>query len=94
MYDIYQQSALGVKKCKVNIEKAGHDKNGIPHADFRHAVGAAGGTVVVLLDILHRQYSFHSASSFFMVSIFRFAVSCRKLTPVKRIGTHMDSSRS
>ena len=24
------------------LEKAGHDKNGIPHADFRHAVGGCG----------------------------------------------------
>ena len=30
------------------LEIAGHDKDGIAHADFRHAVGAAGGAGVVL----------------------------------------------
>ena len=49
---------------------------------------------VVLLVICHRQYSFQSVISFFMLSIFRLAVSCRKLSPVKRTGTHMESRRS
>ena len=49
----YPRHLVGGGAGGVFLEKAGHDKNGIPHADFRHAVGAAGGTVVVLLDILH-----------------------------------------
>ena len=78
----------------VFLEIAGHDKDGIAHANFRHAVGAAGGAGVVLLVICHRQYSFQSVISFFMLSIFRCAVSCRKLSPVKRTGTHIESRRS
>ena len=35
----------------VLLEKAGHHKDRVAHADFRHAVGAAGGSVVVLLVI-------------------------------------------
>ena len=53
-----------------------------------------GKTGVVLLVICHRQYSFQSVISFFMLSIFRCAASCRKLSPVKRTGTHMESRRS
>ena len=90
----YPRHFVGGCGCGVFLEIAGHDKDGIAHADFRHAVGAAGGAGVVLLVICHRQYSFQSVISFFMLSIFRCAVSCRKFSPVKRTGTHMESSRS
>ena len=90
----YPRHFVGGGGGSVFLEIAGHDKDGIAHADFRHAVGAAGGAGVVLLVICHRQYSFQSVISFFMLSIFRCAVSCRKFSPVKRTGTHMESSRS
>ena len=56
---------------------------GIAHADFRHAVGAAGGAGVVLLVICHRQYSFQLVISFFMLSIFRCAVSAWRFNEVE-----------
>src|SRR5574344_139561 len=90
----YPRHFVGGGGRGIFLEIAGHDKDGIAHADFRHAVGAAGGAGVVLLVICHRQYSFQSVISFFMLSIFRLAVSCRKLSPVKRTGTHMESRRS
>ena len=40
----YPRHLVGGGAGGVFLEKAGHDKNGIPHADFRHAVAAAGGT--------------------------------------------------
>ena len=40
----------------VFLEIAGHDKDGIAHADFRHTVRAAGGAgVVLLVDVYKRQ---------------------------------------
>ena len=90
----YPRHFVGSGGRGVFLEIAGHDKDGIAHADFRHAVGAAGGAGVGLLVICHRQYSFQSVISFFMLSIFRCAASCRKLSPVKRTGTHMESRRS
>ena len=49
--------------------------NMVDEADLLAAMQAAGGAGVVLLVICHRQYSFQSVISFFMLSIFRCAVS-------------------
>ena len=45
----YPRHFVGGGGGSVFLEIAGHDKDGIAHADFRHAVGAAGGAGVVLL---------------------------------------------
>ena len=38
------------------LEKAGHNKHGVTHADLRHAVRAAVGAVIVILFVFcHRQ---------------------------------------
>ena len=47
----YPRHFVGGCGCGVFLEIAGHDKDGIAHADFRHAVGAAGGAGVGLLVI-------------------------------------------
>mgnify|MGYP005890713305 CR=1 FL=1 len=40
----------------VFLEKAGHNKHGVTHADLRHAVRAAVGAVIVILFVFcHRQ---------------------------------------
>ena len=55
---------LGGGGCVFFLEIAGHDKDGIAHADFRHTVRAAGGAGVVLLVICHRQYSLSVGNQF------------------------------
>ena len=51
----YPRHFVGGGGRGIFLEIAGHDKDGITHADFRHAVEAADGAGVVLLVICHRQ---------------------------------------
>ena len=49
------------------LEKAGHHKDGVPYADFRHAVGGCGAFHAVfdmLFFIGHRQTPFNRSSAF------------------------------
>ena len=49
------------------LEKAGHHKDGVPYADFRHAVGGGGAFHAVLgmrVFICHRQTPFNRSSAF------------------------------
>ena len=76
------------------LEKAGHHKNRVPYADFRHAVGGCGAFHAVfdmLFFIGHRQTPFNRSSASFSRSSLSCAFSLRKFTPEQQTGVHISS---